>query len=90
MPLDLTAHQRQHLATRLMAQAPRGLSIRAIAQTRRLYDRAIAGLPGDVVMALDSLALLAEQGNEVAKVMLEDECKRLGIDIGIHRSFGPG
>jgi hypothetical protein len=87
VPFDLTEHQRQHLQTRLMAQAPTGLPPAELARTRRYFDKAIRGLPGDVVMSLDALALLAEQGNNVAKRLLEDECKRMGIDVGIHRSF---
>ena len=43
------------------------------------FDRRISGLPGDVLLTLESLRALAEQGNRVATQLYERECKRLGL-----------
>lgn len=44
----------------------------------------VEGLPHDVVVILAGLALLADQGNEVAKLLLKSEERRLGIDQRLH------
>jgi len=43
------------------------------------FDRRIAGLPGDVLLALESMRALAEQGNRLAAKVYEYETKRLGL-----------
>lgn len=43
------------------------------------FDRRINGLPGDVLLALESLRMLADQGNRMATLLYEKECKRLGL-----------
>lgn len=62
-----------------MLQAPRGLTARQIAAARRDLDRMVRGLPGDVVLTLASLDLLAEQGNEIAARLFAREVERLGL-----------
>jgi hypothetical protein len=79
MPLELTEAQRRALSTRLMAKAPADLSPRQIAAVRHDFDRKVRGLPGDVVMALDSLRMLAEQGNIVAADLFDSESAKLGL-----------
>lgn len=79
MPLELTEKQRRALSTRLMVQAPRGLSASQIANVRRDMDRVVNGLPGDVFMALDMLRLLADQGNVLAADLFDQEVEKLGL-----------
>ena len=43
------------------------------------FDRRISGLPGDVLLALESMRALAEQGNKLAAQVYEYETKRLGL-----------
>jgi len=84
--LILSDAQRRALATRLMVQPPRSLA--DIAEFQR-YSRSverISGFPSDVLTTLESIYLLADQGNVVAQGLYMSECKRLGIDFG--RRFG--
>jgi hypothetical protein len=81
-PLVLTEPQRRAMATRVMVQGPT-TSIPELARSRRRIE----GLPVDVLFALEALALLAEQGNDIAKKILADERVKLGID---RRSFFGG
>lgn len=76
MPLNFTEQQRRMLSTRLMVQAPKGIPVAELAHQRR----SIEGLPTDVLMTLEALLVLAEQGNEIAQNLLTTERKRLGID----------
>lgn len=87
--LTLTERQRRLIANRLMLQLPKGLSLASLAEARHALDRKVEGLPGDVVLALGSVLLLAEQGNRVAAKLFVDECVRLGIEWRPARSF-PG
>lgn len=41
--------------------------------------RARPGIPGDVLLPLNALRQLADEGNRVAAILFESECKRLGI-----------
>lgn len=77
MRLDPAA--RAVLATRLMLQAPEGLTPKQIKNVADDLDRRIRGLPPGAFMALDSLRLLADQGNSFATYLLEYESKRLGL-----------
>jgi len=71
MPLELTESQRLALQTRLIVQKPPpGMTLDIVR---------INGLPSDVLFALEALRLLAEQGNQVAAYMYDDERKKLGI-----------
>lgn len=49
--------------------------------------RRIEGLPLDVLMGLELLALMADKGNRLAAMMLSSERERLGIDRRTY--FGP-
>lgn len=62
----IESNQRQKL------QVPEG-------KPRHDFDRRISGLPGEMLFALESLRLLAEQGNRVATALYERETKRLGL-----------
>ena len=80
MPLEFSERERRALSTRLMVQAPPGLTPRQLKSAAAFMDRAVKGLPGDVFMALDALRLLADQGNETAKHVFDEECAKLGLD----------
>jgi len=75
----LTPHQRAHLQTRLMLQGPANATPTEIAAHQRTIEGFLNGLPGDVLFTLDSLRLLADQGNEVAEYLLDRETQRLGL-----------
>lgn len=79
MPLELPEHARRAFSTRLMVQAPEGLTTKQLANVRRDLDRTVEGMPGDVFMALDALRYLADAGNEVAKALFDSECAKLGL-----------
>lgn len=87
MPLELPEHVRRAFSDRLMLQVPIAPSERERARVRRDMDAAVMGLPGDVFMALDALRLLADQGNEVAKILFDSECEKLGLTRP--KFFGP-
>jgi hypothetical protein len=72
-PLNLTPTFRARLEgnQRLKLQPPDGNS--------EDFNRRIAGLPGDVLLALESIRALAEQGNRIAAQVYEYETKRLGL-----------
>lgn len=72
-PLRLTPTFRARLEgnQRMKLQPPDG--------SKTDFDRRISGLPGDVLLALESLRALAEQGNRVAARLYEHETKRLGL-----------
>jgi hypothetical protein len=82
--LTLTAHQRAHLANRVMLQGPKGLNEREIAAWRRGLEQTFNGIPGDVLFTLDSLRLLADQGNKVAATLFDAESDRLGFTRARH------
>ena len=48
-------------------------------QDQRDFDKRISGLPGDVLLTLESIRLLADQGNRIAEWLYVRECKKLGI-----------
>lgn len=77
--LQLTERQRRALSTRLMLQAPRGLTTKQIANVARDLDRRVRGLPPGAFMALDALRLLADGGNDFAAYLLELESEKLGL-----------
>jgi hypothetical protein len=60
---------------RLLLQ-PRPAGVAPIPLGRRTAE----GLPFDVLMALESIRQLAEQGNVVARTLYEMERERLGLD----------
>lgn len=76
----LTESQRLALQTRLMLQAPTGLTPRQIANVARDLDSRIRTLPPGAFMALHSLMLLADQGNRIASHLFRYECARLGLE----------
>jgi hypothetical protein len=73
-PLRLTEAFRKRLEgnQRMKLQPPEG-------RVRGEFDRRISGLPGDVLLALESMRALAEQGNKLAAKVYEYETKRLGL-----------
>lgn len=64
------------MATRLMVVAPPGIKPSDLVKQRRTIE----GLPYDVLIHLEALALLAAQGNIIAADILTAERVRLGID----------
>ena len=72
MVLTETFRKRLEGNQRLKIQPPEG-------RARGEFDRRISGLPGDVLLALESMRALAEQGNRIAAQMYEYETKRLGL-----------
>ena len=88
-PLVLPEHVRKAFQTRLLLQRP-GFYQLTPKQTKAItddLDRAIDGLPPGAAMALFSLAELADQGNEFAKVVFEGECLALGLARPFDRVF---
>lgn len=76
----LTEAQRRALSTRLMLQNPRpDMTAKQMAAIRADLDSRVRGLPTGAFMALDSLRLLAEQGNIVARDLFDSESERLGL-----------
>lgn len=82
----LTEHQRVHIANRLMLQLPNDTPVRELAAFRASIEKAVNGIPGDVLFALETLRLLADQGNVVARDLFDDEVERLGLTRAI-RSY---
>ena len=72
-PLVLTETMRKRLSgnQRMKLKPPDGKT--------EDFDRRIAGLPGDVLLSLESMRALAEQGNRQAAMIYEYETKRLGL-----------
>lgn len=75
----LPEHVRRAFSSRLMLQAPTGLTPRQIENIRHDLDARVAGLDQGAFMALDALRLLADQGNEVAKILFDEESAKLGL-----------
>jgi len=71
MVLTETFRKRIEGNQRLRLQPPEG--------KKEDFDRRISGLPGDVLLALESIRALAEQGNRIAAMTYEYETKRLGL-----------
>ncbi len=67
---------------RLKLQPPEG-------PQRGEFNRRISGLPGDVLLALEAIRALAEQGNDVAKHLYESETKRLGLWYEVKHFYLP-
>lgn len=82
--LTLTAHQRAHLENRVMLQGPKNLSPAEVAAFRAGIHKLFNGIPGDILFTLDSLRLLADQGNAVAADLFDSEVKRLGLTRARH------
>jgi hypothetical protein len=81
MPLVLPEGDRKRIASRLMVQPPR--NERDVAEFAR-YGREIsrvAGLPADVLLMLEALLGLAEQGNRVAQWQYMEGCKQFGVSF---------
>lgn len=70
MPFELTPAQRRAFATRLMVQAP-DLTPVQLARVQRDMERKVNGIPAGDLVALESMMLLADQGNKVAALMVE-------------------
>lgn len=79
----LHEHVRRAFSSRLMLQAPAGLSPEQIAKLARELDSVIDGLDQGAFMALDAMRLLADQGNEIAKDLFD----AMSIDLGLTRPF---
>lgn len=75
-PLVLTPAARRRIADRGPKIAAAGPAAKELISLQARVE----GLPHDVVVILAGLALLADQGNEVAKLLLKSEERRLGID----------
>ena len=77
-----------HLNLRQRARILRGRSViqpptesdRAAIRAASLSPKHIEGIAADVLMTLEALRLLAEQGNLAAKYIYEEERIKLGID----------
>lgn len=84
--LVLTEAQRKAFSTRLMPQPP--TSPGDVANAQRYWKEVgrVAGFSADVLLVLNSILELAEQGNEVAQRLYMSECRRL--DITFPRRFG--
>jgi len=82
-PMVLTETMRARLEgnQRLKLQPPEGKTPD--------FDRRIAGLPGDVLLALESMRALAEQGNRIAAQIYEYETKRLGLWYDVKQIWLP-
>jgi hypothetical protein len=67
---------------RRMVQAPTEEQQRMVAAAvgARMNNARAEGIPYDVLMTLEALRQLAEQGNRAAKWLYEQERTRLGID----------
>lgn len=79
MPLVLDEGNRKRIANRLMLQPPRDAAdVREFAKMSKEIER-VSGFPADVLLTLENLVLLAEQGNSMAAFMYTMEAKRLGI-----------
>lgn len=87
MPLTLPEHARLHIANRLMLQQPVDQTPEQLAEYGRFLARKFNDIPGDVLITLDALRLLADQGNRVARDLFDDEVERLGLTRATH--FGP-
>lgn len=78
-PLVLPEHVRKAFASRLLLQAPRGLTDEQIRHVAADLDSTLDGLPPGAAMALFALSELADQGNQFAKVVFEGECRAFGL-----------
>lgn len=79
----LPEHVRRAFSSRLMLQAPAGLSPEQIAKVARDLDGRVDGLEQGAFMALDALRLLADQGNQIAADLFD----AASIDLGLTRPF---
>lgn len=79
----LPEHARKAFSSRLMLQAPAGLTPAQVESIRRDLDTRVDGLEQGAFMALDALRLLADQGNEVAKDLFD----AASADLGLTRPF---
>jgi len=81
MPFELTEAQARALSTRLMPVTPAtlGISEKQRRAIQRELDGRIKGLPPGAFMALDSLRLLADQGNVTAAYLFDLESAKLGL-----------
>lgn len=81
MAFTLTEEERRALSTRLMVQPP---------GSPQSWDerKRINGLPMDVLLLLESLRLLADQGNKVAAFLYEKERQRFGLAPAKHFVVG--
>lgn len=88
MPLHLTEAERRALSNRLIVQPPASASVVETHQEVARQLKRIEGLPIDVLETLEAIRILAEQGNEVAKVLYDVEREKLGIDRPRHFAGG--
>ena len=79
MPLELTPAQRKALSTRLMVQAP-NLPPAELARVQRSLERRIEGIKAGDLLVVESLRLLAEQGNRIAADLYREALDHFGID----------
>jgi hypothetical protein len=75
MPLTLTPEFRAQMESRMKLRLQPPTDLAQITE----WDRTIGGLPGDVLLTLEAMRHLADQGNVVAARLWEYECKRLGL-----------
>ena len=86
MPLMLDEHNRRRIASVIMVQPPESQHDIVAFQRYHHEIARVTGLGADVLTTLESLAMLAEQGNQVAAMLYTSECARLGITFP--RRFG--
>jgi hypothetical protein len=79
MPLILTDEQKRQVANRLMIQPPGSEHDLADFQRYMREVGRIADFPADVLLTLQVLVDLAEQGNVIAGQVYMRECAELGI-----------
>lgn len=79
MPLRIGAHQRVHIQKgRATVVAPTPEDERVVAALAGARPR--EGIPMDVLITLEAIRQLADQGNLAAKWLYDRERRRLGID----------
>lgn len=77
VPFRVSEAMRERMKDRLLLALPEH------ARDRQDYRKRINGLPTDVLMTLEALALMAEAGNHVAAHILAEERAKFGIEADI-------
>lgn len=72
-PLRISEQMRQRMANRVILALPEN------ARDRVDYRKRVNGLPTDVLMILELLAMMADNGNHVAAHILLEEREKFGI-----------
>lgn len=83
-PFVLSPELRARMATRIQVAVPTGPDDLADIDRRKRIE----GLPVDVLITLEGLAMLAERGNLLAAELLVEERRKLGIDRRTYSTKG--